>query len=172
VFGGMSQGGFLSLRAALTQPQRVKALVLMDTQAGVEDPTALGGYQAMHDEWIANGPGNVQDVIAGLIIGMPQLHDEWMAKWPAIPREQFSFTFQCLVERDDITDKVSQITAPALIIHGEADAAIPMDKAEELAKALPNCEGIVRVPGGAHAANMTHPEIVNPPLREFLDKFA
>jgi pimeloyl-ACP methyl ester carboxylesterase len=172
VFGGMSQGGFLSLRAALTQPPRVKALVLMDTQAGVEDPATQGGYQAMHDEWMANGPGNVQDAIAGLIIGMPDLHNAWMAKWPGIPREQFSLTFQCLVGRDDITDKVSQITAPALIIHGEADVAITMDKAEELAKSLPNCEGIVRVPGGAHAANMTHPEIVNPPLREFLEKFA
>jgi 3-oxoadipate enol-lactonase len=172
VLGGMSQGGFLSLRAALTAPDRVKALVLMATQSGVEDPAALGGYQAMHDEWIANGPGNVQDVIAGLIIGKPELHDEWTAKWPAIPREQFTLAFRCLVDRDDITDKVSQITCPALVIHGEADAAIPIADAEALCKALPNCEGLVRVPGGAHAANMTHPEVVNPPLREFLEKFA
>ena len=30
VLGGMSQGGFLSLRAALTAPERVRALVLID----------------------------------------------------------------------------------------------------------------------------------------------
>jgi pimeloyl-ACP methyl ester carboxylesterase len=172
VIGGMSQGGFLALRAALTNPDRVKALVLMDTQSGVEDPETLGGYTAMKDEWLANGPGNVQDVVAGLIIGQPDLHDEWTSKWPRIPREQFALAFQCLVERDDITDKVSQINCPALVIHGEADVAITMDKAEALAKSLPNCEGLVRVPGGAHAANMTHPDVVNPPLREFLEKFA
>ena len=34
VLGGMSQGGFLSLRAALLAPDRVRALVLIDTQAG------------------------------------------------------------------------------------------------------------------------------------------
>ena len=43
VVGGMSQGGFLSLRAALTAPERVRALVLIDTQAGVEDPAAAAG---------------------------------------------------------------------------------------------------------------------------------
>ena len=37
----MSQGGFLSLRAALLAPDRVRALVLIDSQAGVEDPVRL-----------------------------------------------------------------------------------------------------------------------------------
>ena len=41
VLGGMSQGGFLSLRAALLAPARVRALVLIDTQSGVEDPEQL-----------------------------------------------------------------------------------------------------------------------------------
>src|SRR5438105_4534816 len=34
VLGGMSQGGFLSMRAALLQSARVRALVLIDTQSG------------------------------------------------------------------------------------------------------------------------------------------
>ena len=33
----MSQGGFVSMRAALRAPERVRALVLIDTQSGVED---------------------------------------------------------------------------------------------------------------------------------------
>ena len=35
---GMSQGGFISLRAAIEAPHRVRGLVLIDTQAGLEDP--------------------------------------------------------------------------------------------------------------------------------------
>ena len=38
VVGGMSQGGFVSLRAALTAPERVRALVLLDTAADVDTP--------------------------------------------------------------------------------------------------------------------------------------
>jgi len=37
VLGGMSQGGFLSLRAALLAPERVSGLILIDSQAGTEE---------------------------------------------------------------------------------------------------------------------------------------
>src|SRR5580658_5697948 len=47
VLGGMSQGGFLSLRAALLAPQRVRGLVLIDSQAGLEDPAAAPAYEEM-----------------------------------------------------------------------------------------------------------------------------
>jgi pimeloyl-ACP methyl ester carboxylesterase len=46
VFVGMSQGGFLSLRAALTHPARVRAIVLIDSAADVDDAETLAGYQA------------------------------------------------------------------------------------------------------------------------------
>jgi pimeloyl-ACP methyl ester carboxylesterase len=41
VLAGMSQGGYLSLRAALRYPERVRALVLLDTQARPEDAAAI-----------------------------------------------------------------------------------------------------------------------------------
>src|ERR1700735_2611987 len=41
VLAGMSQGGFLSLRAALTHPGVVRGLILIDTQAGPENPDLL-----------------------------------------------------------------------------------------------------------------------------------
>jgi pimeloyl-ACP methyl ester carboxylesterase len=164
----MSQGGFLSLRAALTAPQRVRALVLIDTQSGVEDPEALPLYQAMNDEWLANGPGNVQEAIAGLILGGEVDHAPWFVKWNAAPKENMGPTFECLVGRDDISDRLAEIKAPAIIFHGDADAAIPMHKAEELCAGLPDCRGIVPVAGAAHAPNLSHPDQVNGPLVEFL----
>src|SRR3954447_22186260 len=86
VLAGMSQGGFLSLRAALASPARVQALVLIDTQSGGEDPAVLEGYRAMTAEWLPNGPVNVGGIIAGLIIGDPALEPEWQAKWEKLPR--------------------------------------------------------------------------------------
>ena len=168
VLAGMSQGGFLSLRAALTAPERVRGLVLIDTQAGVEDPEALPLYQGMHDEWVTNGPGNVQDAIAGLILGGDVDHASWFAKWNGAPKENLTLPFDCLVGRDDVTDRLSEITAPAIIFHGDADAAIPMARAEELCAGLADCRGIVVVAGAAHAPNLSHPDAVNGPLLEFL----
>ncbi len=172
VLAGMSQGGFLSLRAALTAPDRVAGLVLIDTQSGPEDPAALPAYQAMNAEWLANGPANVQDVVAGLILGEECDYAPWFEKWAKLPRESFAFTFQTLVERDDVTDRLGEITCPTIIFHGVDDQAIPMAKAELLQQRLGNCVGLVRVAGAGHAANLTHADQVNGPLREFLTSVA
>jgi pimeloyl-ACP methyl ester carboxylesterase len=172
VLAGMSQGGFIGLRAALTAPDRVKALVLIDTQAGTEDEAVAPAYEAMHDDWVANGPVNVQDVIAGLIIGPGIDPAPWLAKWNAAPPENLTLPFRCLMGRDDISDRVGAISCPAIIFHGDEDQAIPLSKAEALCEALPNCEGVVVVKGAPHAANLSHPEQVNGPLREFLAKYA
>ena len=56
VLGGMSQGGFLSLRAALLAPERVRALVLIDTQSGVEDPERLPAYRQMQADLARGRP--------------------------------------------------------------------------------------------------------------------
>lgn len=172
VLAGMSQGGFLSLRAALTAPERVKALVLIDTEAGVEDPSTIQGYDAMQDEWLANGPANVQDAIAALILGGGVDWTPWFRKWAELPRDGFRFTYQCLVQRDNIAGRLPEITCPAMIFHGDEDQAIAMEKAEALRDGLGNCEQFVVVKGAAHASNLSHPEQVNPPLREFLRKHA
>ena len=54
------------------------------------------------------------------------------------------------------------------MFHGEADVAIPMEKAEQLHKELPGCEELVRIPGAGHASNVSHPDEVNGPLLAFL----
>ena len=55
VLAGMSQGGYLSLRCALTHPDIVRALVLIDTQAMPEDPALMPGHQALVEDWVTNG---------------------------------------------------------------------------------------------------------------------
>ncbi len=172
VLAGMSQGGFLSLRAALQAPARVKALVLIDTQSGVEDEATLPGYDAMRDEWMANGPANVQAVIADLILGGGYDPSPWFAKWALLPRDGFAHAYDCLVGRDDITDRLVEIDCPAIIFHGDTDQAIDMSQAEALDRGLKGSEGIVVVAGAAHASNLSHPDQVNGPLREFLHKHA
>lgn len=167
VFGGMSQGGFLSLRVALTAPDRVRGLILLDTQAGTEAPEAVEPYNQLHAAWTEHGAVAVQDVIAGLILG-PGEWPEWFAKWNAMEPAQFTAAFNCLMHRDDITDRLGEITCPAVICHGTADVAIPMAKAEILRDGLGGPTTLVPIEGGPHAANMTHSEPVNTAILRFL----
>jgi 3-oxoadipate enol-lactonase len=169
VLGGMSQGGFLSLRAALLAPDRVRALVLIDTQSGVEDPERLPAYRQMQQTWLEHGPvDDLTAAIAGLIIGDPEASAPWIAKWRELPREAMMEPTETLFNREDITDRIAEITCPAIVFHGTADMSIELEKAQALCRALPDCRGLVTIDGAAHASNLTHPDAVNGPLLEFL----
>jgi 3-oxoadipate enol-lactonase len=170
---GMSQGGFVSLRAALLAPERVRGLGLIDTQAGLENPAHVPGYQLMLDQWKAEGATQpLMDGIAAIIVA-PADPTPWFAKWSKREdAESLQAAFDALVSRDDIHDRLPEISAPAIVIHGDADPAITMEQAEALCEGLPGCEGIVRVEGGGHLSNVSHPGIVTEALRDFFRRHA
>jgi len=169
VVGGMSQGGFLSLRTALTAPERVRALVLLDTAADLDSAETLAAEEGMVQVWLSAGP--VDDLVNGvatLIINDESENARWIAKWRARPKEFIEQPARCLFGRDDVLPRLGEITCPAIVIHGTEDTALDMSRAEAMAAALPGCGSVVKIPGAAHAANLTHPDLVNPPLLAFL----
>jgi len=169
VLGGMSQGGFIALRAALLDPDRVRGLILLSTQAGPEDADVIPVYQDMIDAWLDAGPTQEQaEVSAELILGHPELSAVWTAVWMERPPEELRNPAQTLVQREGIEHRLEEITVPALVVHGTADASISMDKAQRMADGLVGCSGVVAVEGGTHAANMTHPGEVNAAILDFL----
>lgn len=169
---GMSQGGFLSLRATLLAPERVDALFLIDSQAGGEDESRIPIYEAMLERSATSG---VNDAIAhstaDVILG-PGERGSWIAKWKTRPVEAVRESFATLVGREDLTPRLGEIKAPALVVHGEDDAAIPVSRAEQLCNGLPACEGLVRIPEAGHAANLSHPDAVNKLLADFCRRHA
>ena len=172
VLGGMSQGGFLSLRAALTAPERVRGLILLDTQAGAEAPEAIEAYGGMTQAWLEVGPvDDLVEVIAGIIIDEPEANAHWIAKWRELDeragRDGMMAASNCLYGREDITDRLGEIECPAIVIHGTEDTAITMEQAEALAAGLSGAGEVVKV-SGAHAANLTNPEPVNAAIVSFL----
>jgi pimeloyl-ACP methyl ester carboxylesterase len=171
VLAGMSQGGYLSLRAALVAPERVRALVLMDTQPGVEDPEKAAGYGELIEAWASpeGPPPEVVETVETIILG-PGYADaaRWMGAAKQLPPatvRQISSTL--MTREDDVTPRLAELTMPALVIHGEQDLAIDLETARWFADALPDAELVV-IDGAGHAANLTHPEAVNPPLEAFL----
>ena len=169
VLVGMSQGGFIGLRAAIEAPERVRGLVTIDSQAGLEDPAVVEGYTAMVEDWVENGPSQVLlETVAQIINGPGIDNAPWMEKWRSMSNTRVQNAFGTLVERDDVTEMLTQIECPALVIHGDQDMAIPMERAKALAEGLPGCDDLVVVPGAGHSAQMAAPDMVTEKIRGFL----
>jgi pimeloyl-ACP methyl ester carboxylesterase len=170
VFAGMSQGGYLSLRAALTAPERVRALVLIDTQSGVEDPANLAAYDQLIDTWATadEAPQEILDIVAAIILGNDWPGTPaWQDKWRKVAPDQLRQAYKTLVSReDDVTGRLPELSIPTLVVHGEQDAAISVPLAQELADGLGGRLAVV--PGAGHAANLTHPEQANEAIEAFL----
>ena len=178
VLGGMSQGGFVGLRAALLAPERVRGLVLIDSQAGTEEEASRPGYEQLHQLWLDQGPGPVQEVVSAIILG-PGRWDGWYATWAEQYAQwapdnlsQLTWAFRCLMDRDDITGRLGEVGCPALVIHGGQDAAISLARAEQMRDGLAGPTTFTLVDGAPHAANVTHPDEVNAAVADFLHTLA
>ena len=72
------------------------------------------------------------------------------------------------MHRDDISNRLAEITAPTLILHGTLDASIPLEKAEYLRDHLGGAVQLVALDGAPHASNLTHPTETNAAINRFL----
>ncbi|MFN2594137.1 MAG: alpha/beta fold hydrolase [Actinomycetota bacterium] len=169
VLVGMSQGGFLSLRCALTAPGHVRALVMIDSQAGPEPEHLAPIYKAMLERWLAEGGGDIVDSTAAVILG-PAESSTWKAMWLARERSWVVEPFKTLMQREDIHDRLREIGCPTVVIHGSLDAAISLELANRLCEGLPGCTGVVVVDGAGHASNLSHPARVTAEIRSFLER--
>ena len=170
VVGGNSQGGFLSLRFALRHPDRTAGLVLIDTQSGTEDPEKAVQYDLMHDVWTGTGPNDqLLGMVAAIIIGNERPESaEWMERWRRMDPAALTPIYRTLMDRDDVTPRLADVRAPAIVIHGTDDVAIDISLAHALCSGLGDCQGVVAVQGAGHASNLTHPGPVNQAIAGFL----
>jgi 3-oxoadipate enol-lactonase len=168
---GMSQGGFVSMRAALLEPDRVRALALIATRSDLDDASVTDSFEQLKAEWARNGGTNVADNLAAFLLGPDYMASVWTAKWLRLSREHFEHPVDALTLRDDITNLLGNITHASIVFHGDADAAIHPRCGKALAESLPNCKGMVSVAGAGHTPNLTHAHEVNPQLRDFLLRY-
>ena len=168
---GLSQGGFTTQRAAVAHPDRVRAIVLCDTDCEIETDETKAMYRGMKDTLIEHGWSN--DVAAGMasMLFAPGFDASfWMERWQKNPPERFGPAFDNLADRDDARPRLGEIRCPALIIHGELDATMPLPRAEDLCSRIPGCEGVFVVPGAGHTSNLENRDSFNQVLREFVVK--
>jgi pimeloyl-ACP methyl ester carboxylesterase len=169
VFAGMSQGGYLSQRLALTRPELLRGLVLFATQART-DAHKREAYDQLMATWEQAGlVDELGQTIAAIVIGPDRPESaEWIERWRGMSLDNLRTIYDTLMGREDLSDRLGEIDVPALVVWGEQDLAIEREAAQALADGLPQGE-LVTIPGAGHGVNFTHAEAVNPHLERFLD---
>lgn len=173
-FGGQSLGGFTILRGALLRPERVKGLILVDTSAREENPDVLPQYEAFLQVALQDG---VSEDLAGMLFPIffsatfaarPEA-EPWLKKMLAVDVNSTLAMTRAVLDRDSVIDRLGEVRCPTIVIHGEEDLALPIDRAEELSRGIAGAT-LVRVPGAGHATPTERPDVVTPAIREFLER--
>lgn len=173
VLVGMSKGGFISLRAGIAYPDRVKAIILIASDSKPFTQEQMREYREVLDKWCtASNIDELAENIGELIFGVSGEKAHWINKWKQSDRAVLQYPAQALLEREDITDRLSEIKCPVLVIHGDEDEAIPISNAEILSKKIGSGARLIRIQGAPHAPNITHPEETNSAIHTFLKEIS
>lgn len=174
VWCGLSIGGMVAMRAALTVPERVDRLIIMDSDAGAERFAKTVKYRLMALGVRAFGVGPFLNEITGLMFGestrqkKPGLVDEWRRKFADVDIPSTLICLDSLIKRDSIRTRLGEITVPTLVVVGKEDASLPAALSRSIHHALPNSE-FVEVPEAGHLSALEQPEHVNQAISRFLD---
>lgn len=172
-FVGLSQGGFTTMRVAIGHPERVTAVVLMDTDAEHYDEATQQAYRGGKDALLQHGWSDEYAAsMAAILFGPGFDSSAWQRRWQMNPPAQIAESFETMITRDDIKPQLGSITCPALILHGELDGSIPLSAAEQVRDALGGPTELAVVPGSGHTSNLENPAFVNARLRTFLERHA
>lgn len=93
----------------------------------------------------------------------------WQASWNLAVTASATAAVACISTwTTDFRDDLPKIDVPALVIHGDADQVLPLDKTASRLPRLIQDMRLVVIEGGPHAITWTHADQVNTALLDFL----
>lgn len=169
VIVGCSIGGLIAQHIALMAPERVICLVLSNT-APMLGPA--DGWLSRIEGVRANGMAAMADGILPRWFGPDMLAAPELALWRALlaRTDPEGYIATCAaIAGTDITDRLGEITQPALVIGGQHDQATPPEVVEQLAAALPRAD-LTMFDRAGHLPAIEQPELFARTLTNFVER--
>jgi 3-oxoadipate enol-lactonase len=167
---GLSIGGMVGIWLGANAPERIDRLVLICTSAHAPPASAWADRAAAVRE-----AGSVE-VVADAVVARwltpayaerhPALVAELRAMLVATDPEGYAASCGAL-ERMDLRDQLSRITAPTLVISGAQDEALPPDQQRLIADAIPGAR-LESIDPAAHIAAVEQPARINELIADHL----
>lgn len=175
IWCGLSIGGMVALRAALTVPERVSALVLMDSDASAEHPIRKMRNQLMGVGVRSVGIRPFLPAICRLMFGSttrrnnPDLVIEWTDVFANVDVKSALQCLDTLMHRDSVLSRLPEISVPSLVMVGNEDQSLPVSRSRRIHEGLPDSE-FIAIQGAGHLSALEQPSQVNDALKLFLHR--
>jgi pimeloyl-ACP methyl ester carboxylesterase len=162
---GISMGGFICLKIMRRAPERVIKLALLDTSARPD----TSEQSAQRRTLVAQArTGDFEALLAQALSGIlhpahqndPALREINVRMGLTVGVEGLARQVEAVIARIDSRPGLSAISVPTLVLVGDRDLLTPLDRAEEMAAAIPDARLVV-VSECGHGSTLEQPEAVN-----------
>ena len=163
---GHSMGGYVALAFARTYPERVQGLAMISSQMAADPPDRKQGRYATAKQVVEQGVGVVVEAMTAKLSTDPRIQDfvrELISSQQ--PLGIFSALY-AMADRPDSSDIFAAFPFPVVIVHGDADMLIPVERGREMKAALGSAH-YVELPGAGHMPMMENPRGVADALEFF-----
>lgn len=151
--GGHSMGGYVALAYTKLYPERVSGLGLVSTQTLADPPDRKEGRYKSAAEVAEKGIGGVVETMVSKFTADERLQ---RASREIMQRQQpaaYIGALKAMAERMDTSSLLAKIKTPVVVIHGDADSLISIDRAREMKTAAPHAY-FVELKGVGHLPMM------------------
>lgn len=175
VLAGLSMGGYVSLAYVKKYPDTLRALILVDTQAGADTPEAKQNRDRLIAAAREHGAKPIADAMQQKMIpestakNRPQVVRDLRQMMDNANPQTLAYALTAMRDRPDHTATLATITVPTLILVGDQDAITPPDVAKKMQEKIPGAQ-LKIITGAGHMSPMEQPAQVNTALTDFLHK--
>lgn len=158
VLGGNSMGGWISWRYALAHPEKIEALMLLDSagmplREGEEPPPLNIGFRLLGNpigrfllQHFTPRAAIERSMLESVSVKSVVTHEAVDRYWELLrlPGNRKAAAKRWIVDREaEYADRISDVAAPTLIIWGAEDQLIYASAAQTFDERLPNAEVII-----------------------------
>lgn len=165
---GHSMGGYVALTFARFYPARVLGLGLISSQLLADPPDRKEGRYATAAQVAEQGTVGVVEAMTPKLSTDERVQAVVRGIMEKQPAAGVIGALKAMAERPDSTELLATFKFPVLVLHGDADALIPVERAREVKTELPGAELVV-LPGVGHMPMLDAPEATAAALRKLAE---
>ena len=150
---GHSMGGYISLAFAKKYPQRVSGLGLIASQAAADAPEGKERRYKTAADVAEKGVGVVVDAMTPKLSADVRVQEFVRGVIERQSKQAVIGALKAMAEREDAMPILSSFNFPLVLIHGDADQLVPLERAKEIKSANPSAR-LLELKGAGHMPMM------------------